>query len=101
MTMHLIKLVNDHLLLFLEPNVSTPLLNMASRKRTATTTTLTNFLVKPKTELGDNLAHVDCEDNTTEAIDNYLRRFTLPNIQSGVIITLVIQLVLQKELNND
>ena len=41
---------------------------MASRKRTATTT-LTKFPVKQRKELGDNLAHVDCEDVASEAID--------------------------------
>ena len=46
----------------------TPSLNMASRKRTATTT-LTNFPVKQRKELGDNLARVDCEDVASEAID--------------------------------
>ena len=35
-------------------------LNMASRKRTATTT-LTKFLVKQRKKLDDNLARVDCE----------------------------------------
>ena len=43
---------------------------MASRKRTATTTcTLTNFHVKQRKELGDDLARVDCEDVASEAID--------------------------------
>ena len=49
-----------------------PLLNMASRKRTATTTctcTLTKFPVKQRKELGDNLACLDCEDVASEAID--------------------------------
>ena len=41
---------------------------MASRKRTATTTS-TNFPVKQRKELGDNLARVDCEDVASEAID--------------------------------
>ena len=42
-----------------------PLLNMPSRKQTATTT-LTKFCVKQRNELGDNLAPVDCEDVASE-----------------------------------
>ena len=45
-----------------------PSLNMASRKQTATTT-LTNFPVKQRKELGDYLACVDSEVVTSEAID--------------------------------
>ena len=40
---------------------------MASRKRTATT--LTKFPVKQRKELSDILARVDCEDVSSEAIN--------------------------------
>ena len=55
-------LFNFVLLLHLEPHVYTLLLNMASRKWTATTT-LTKFPVKQRKEL----AHANCENVASEA----------------------------------